>query len=78
MGLSAKSLFGETPVRVSVDLLENLLAAYPRRDFQVRLWDGSIWVVECPRLLYQSQASEGGVQKQKMSGLVSRSICAGS
>jgi hypothetical protein len=44
MGLSAKSLFGETPVRVSVDLLENLLAAYPRRDFQVRLWDGSIWV----------------------------------
>jgi cyclopropane-fatty-acyl-phospholipid synthase len=43
MGLAAKSLFGKTPVRVSVDLLENLLAAYPRRDFQVRLWDGSSW-----------------------------------
>ena len=43
MGLSAKSLVGETPVRVSVDLFESLLAAYPRRDFQIRLWDGSIW-----------------------------------
>jgi cyclopropane-fatty-acyl-phospholipid synthase len=26
-----------------VDLLENLLATYPRRDFRVRLWDGSVW-----------------------------------
>jgi cyclopropane-fatty-acyl-phospholipid synthase len=41
MGLLEKSLFGETPSLVSAEFLETLLADYPRRDFQVRLWDGT-------------------------------------
>jgi cyclopropane-fatty-acyl-phospholipid synthase len=46
MELLAKSLFRETPSLVSTELLETLLADYPRRDFQVRLWDGTTWGVE--------------------------------
>lgn len=43
MGLRAKSLFGETPAVISSDFLDALLADYPKRDFQVRLWDGTTW-----------------------------------
>ena len=39
----AKSLFGEAPASVCAELLGALLADYPRRDFQVRLWDGTTW-----------------------------------
>jgi len=46
MELMAQSLFRETPSLVSTELLETLLADYPRRDFQVRLWDGTTWGVE--------------------------------
>jgi len=41
MGLLEKSLFGKTPTVVSAEFLDALLADYPRRDFQVRLWDGT-------------------------------------
>lgn len=43
MGLLAKSLFGATPATVCSDFLDALLADYPRRDFLVRLWDGTTW-----------------------------------
>jgi cyclopropane-fatty-acyl-phospholipid synthase len=43
MGLLARSLFGETPALVCAEFLQTLLANYPRRDFQVRLWDGTTW-----------------------------------
>ena len=46
MAVLAKSLFRETPSRVSLDFLEELLADYPRRNFQIRLWDGTIWGTE--------------------------------
>ncbi len=46
MGLSAKSLFGEPHSLISAELLETLLADYPRRDFQIRLWDGTTWGME--------------------------------
>jgi hypothetical protein len=46
MGLLAKSLFGESHSLISAELLETLLADYPRRDFQVRLWDGTTWGME--------------------------------
>jgi len=41
MGSLARSLFRETPSLASAEFLETLLADYPRRDFQVRLWDGT-------------------------------------
>ena len=41
MAALAKSPFGETPSLVSAEFLDALLADYPRRDFQVRLWDGT-------------------------------------
>jgi cyclopropane-fatty-acyl-phospholipid synthase len=46
MGLLAKSLFGEPHSLISPELLETLLADYPRRDFQIRLWDGTTWGME--------------------------------
>jgi len=46
MGMLAKFLFRETPSLVSTEFLETLLADYPRRDFQVRLWDGTTWGAE--------------------------------
>jgi cyclopropane-fatty-acyl-phospholipid synthase len=50
MGLSLKSLFRDVPALFSDGLLDNLLAEYPRRDFQIRLWDGSTWgALERPR-----------------------------
>lgn len=46
MAALAKSLSGETPTRVCAGFLDSLLADYPRRDFQVRLWDGTTWGAE--------------------------------
>ena len=46
MAAWAKSLLQESPAQVSVDFLETLLRDYPRRDFQVRLWDGATWGAE--------------------------------
>jgi len=43
MGAWAKSLFREATSRISADFLDALLPHYPRRDFQVRLWDGTVW-----------------------------------
>jgi cyclopropane-fatty-acyl-phospholipid synthase len=40
----AKSLFGEA--LVGEEFLDALLADYPRRDFRVRLWDGTTWGTE--------------------------------
>jgi cyclopropane-fatty-acyl-phospholipid synthase len=39
----AKSLFGKTSSLADAEFLEALLADYPKRDFQVRLWDGTTW-----------------------------------
>ncbi len=46
MGLLAKSRFAEPHFLISAELLETLLADYPRRDFQIRLWDGTTWGME--------------------------------
>jgi len=46
MGVLAKSLFREPSSTISCELLESLLADYPRRDFQIRLWDGTTWGTE--------------------------------
>ncbi len=46
MGLLEKSLLGETPTGVCAEFLDALLADYSRRDFQVRLWDGTTWGAE--------------------------------
>ena len=46
MALLVKSLLAETSFQVATDFLEALLADYPRRDFQVRLWDGTTWGTE--------------------------------
>src|SRR5215472_12457384 len=43
MRLTAHATLSRTPVQISTDFLDNLLAAYPQRDFQVRFWDESIW-----------------------------------
>jgi cyclopropane-fatty-acyl-phospholipid synthase len=46
MGAWAKSLLGEATSRIIADFLGALLADYPRRDFQIRLWDGTVWGAE--------------------------------
>jgi cyclopropane-fatty-acyl-phospholipid synthase len=46
MGLTLSSVLKRSPVQLSVEFLANLLAYYPKRDFQVRLWDGSTWGLE--------------------------------
>jgi cyclopropane-fatty-acyl-phospholipid synthase len=43
MGLTAHATLSRTPVQISIDVLENLLAGCSKRDFQVRFWDGSTW-----------------------------------
>lgn len=43
MGLPAESMSEETIIQSSFKFLEDLLADYPRRDFQVRLWERSSW-----------------------------------
>ena len=42
MRLTAQAMLS-SPVQISSDFLENLLAGYPQRDFQVRFWDESVW-----------------------------------
>jgi len=46
MGLLAKSRFEGPHSLISAELLETLLADYPTRDFQLRLWDGTTWGME--------------------------------
>jgi cyclopropane-fatty-acyl-phospholipid synthase len=43
MGLTAHATLSRMPAQISADFLDNLLAGYPKRDFQVRFWDGSTW-----------------------------------
>lgn len=43
MSLPAKSAFRQTFEKAGDYLFDKLLAKYPKRDFQVRLWDGSTW-----------------------------------
>ncbi|MGA9980028.1 MAG: cyclopropane-fatty-acyl-phospholipid synthase family protein [Candidatus Sulfotelmatobacter sp.] len=43
MGLAVSSLWKQSPVQLSIEFLDHMLAHYPRRDFQIRLWDGSTW-----------------------------------
>jgi cyclopropane-fatty-acyl-phospholipid synthase len=43
MRLAAKPFLDRTFLDGRVEVLENLLGDYPRRDFQVRLWDGFVW-----------------------------------
>jgi hypothetical protein len=46
MGVLAKPLFGKPHSLISAELLEMLLADYPRHDFHVRLWDGTLGKVQ--------------------------------
>ena len=41
MGLMTDSSLDQTLVQINCHLFENLLADYPKRNFQIRLWDGS-------------------------------------
>jgi cyclopropane-fatty-acyl-phospholipid synthase len=41
--LSLKSLPRDETIRVSNTILGRLFSHYPRRNFRVRLWDGSVW-----------------------------------
>ena len=43
MGVTTSSVFGLPAAQPSIEFLANLLTGYPRRDFQVRLWDGRTW-----------------------------------
>jgi cyclopropane-fatty-acyl-phospholipid synthase len=43
LSLTLHSLFRSVSVPMSTDFFENVLADYPRRNFQIRLWDGSTW-----------------------------------
>ncbi|HVO80816.1 MAG TPA: cyclopropane-fatty-acyl-phospholipid synthase family protein [Terriglobales bacterium] len=46
MGTLARSFFYDLLVPVSRRYLDELLAGYPRRDFQIRFWNGSLWGTE--------------------------------
>jgi cyclopropane-fatty-acyl-phospholipid synthase len=46
MPLLAKSSLWPTLSTVCTEFLDALLGEYPRRDFQVRLWDGTVWGAE--------------------------------
>ena len=43
MGALAKVLLGQAALPINSQLMDTLLAGYPRRDFRVRLWDGATW-----------------------------------
>lgn len=43
MGVLAKSLFRELPSAIRTPFLDSFLAGYPERDFQIQLWDGTLW-----------------------------------
>ncbi|HEY6270495.1 MAG TPA: cyclopropane-fatty-acyl-phospholipid synthase family protein [Terriglobales bacterium] len=49
MGLLTSSVFKQTPIQPGVELLAELLADYPTRNFQVRFWDGTTWGSKQPR-----------------------------
>lgn len=46
MRLFAKPLLRDESSRRCIDFLDALLKNYPKRDFQVRLWDGTEWGAE--------------------------------
>ena len=46
MRASAKSSVVEPALPISVQFLDTILAHYPRRDFQVRMWNGTTWGAE--------------------------------
>ena len=46
MAALADSPFGEKASLTSAEFLEALLADCPKRDFQVRFWDGTSWGAE--------------------------------
>jgi len=46
MQVLAKSVLRSTPVIQSAELLDALVMNYPKRDFQVRLWDQTTWGTE--------------------------------
>lgn len=52
MAISETSLIGREFFSLSANILETLLADYPRRDFQIRLWDGTTWGVEKSRFTF--------------------------
>jgi cyclopropane-fatty-acyl-phospholipid synthase len=43
MGLPAEVVSEITPIEESVAFLEDLFSRYPRRDFQIRFWNGQTW-----------------------------------
>jgi len=43
MQLSASSVLKRVPLRLSLESLAKLFADYQAHDFQIRLWDGTIW-----------------------------------
>jgi cyclopropane-fatty-acyl-phospholipid synthase len=43
MGLISDSVLKHVPIHISLEPFEQVFADYPRRDFQIRLWDGSTW-----------------------------------
>ncbi len=45
MGLPATTALRDPKVELSLRFLDDLLADYSRRDYQVRLWEGTIWGV---------------------------------
>ncbi len=50
MGLTAGSVFKLVPTRFSIESISSLLSSYPKQDFQIRLWDGTVWgCTENPR-----------------------------
>jgi cyclopropane-fatty-acyl-phospholipid synthase len=46
---AAKLAFREGRTQAEIELVEHLVARYPRRDFQIEFWDGSIWGGDQPR-----------------------------
>jgi cyclopropane-fatty-acyl-phospholipid synthase len=50
MGLTGSSVYKLIPARFTLESLNSLFADYPRQDFRVRLWDGTVWgAAEHPR-----------------------------
>lgn len=43
MGPTASSVFKLIPTRFSLDSISSVLSNCPKQDFQIRLWDGTVW-----------------------------------
>jgi cyclopropane-fatty-acyl-phospholipid synthase len=43
MGFTGRSVYKLLPSRFTLESLNTLFADYPKHDFEVRLWDGSVW-----------------------------------